>query len=88
MNDPPSFRNEPEADRLCILVAIGSLFAAAPASAQADLAAATTKLTLQSCGCIDDLPRLRRAVAAVDGALPATVAFEIDRISAYQIDEQ
>ena len=65
-----------------------AFLAAAPAFAQANPPAATTQLTLQSFGCIDHLPRLRRAVAAVDGASPATVAFEIDRTSAYQINEQ
>jgi hypothetical protein len=49
VKDLPSFRSEPETDRLtlCALVTIGSLLAAVPAFAQADLAAATTKLTLQ-----------------------------------------
>ena len=49
MNDLPSFRSEPETDRLtlCALISICCALAAAPAFAQADLAGATTKLTLQ-----------------------------------------
>jgi beta-glucanase (GH16 family) len=49
VNDLPSFRSEPETDRLtlCALIPICCALAAAPAFAQADLAGATTKLTLQ-----------------------------------------
>ena len=49
MNDLPSFRSEPETDRLtlCALISICCTFTAIPAFAQADLAGATTKLTLQ-----------------------------------------
>ena len=49
MNDLPSFRSEPETERLtlCALISICCAFAAVPAFAQADLAGATTKLTLQ-----------------------------------------
>ena len=48
MNDPLSSRSEPGTERLalCALVSIGCMFAG-PAFAQADLAGATAKLTLQ-----------------------------------------
>src|ERR1044071_2107625 len=49
VNDLPSFRSEPETERLTfpVLLTIGCLFTVAPAFAQADLAGATSKLTLQ-----------------------------------------
>jgi hypothetical protein len=49
VNDLPSFRSEPETERLtlCALISICCAFTAVPAFAQADLAGATTKLTLQ-----------------------------------------
>jgi beta-glucanase (GH16 family) len=49
VNDLLSSRSEPGTERLTLraLVSIGCMFAAVPAFAQADLAGATTKLTLQ-----------------------------------------
>ena len=49
MNDLPSFRSEPETDRLtlCALISICCAFAAVPAFARPISAGATTKLTLQ-----------------------------------------
>lgn len=73
MNDLPSCRNEPETDRLLLLalVWLGCLFAAVPAFAQADLAGATSKLTLQVATAI--LGEKCRRIEAPDPASLASV---------------
>jgi Glycosyl hydrolases family 16 len=74
VTDLPSFRSEPETDRLMLraLVSIGCLFAAVPAFAQADLAGATSKLTLQVATAI--LGEKCRRIEAPDPALLASVS--------------
>jgi hypothetical protein len=74
VNDLPSSRSEPEPDKLMLraLVSIGCLFGAVPAFAQADLAGATTKLTLQVATAI--LGEKCRRIEALDPASLASVS--------------
>jgi hypothetical protein len=74
VNDLPSFRSEPETDRLtlCALISICCALTAVPAFAQADLAGATTKLTLQVATAM--LGEKCRRIEARDAASLASVS--------------
>jgi len=74
VNNLPSCPSEPETDGLMLraLVSLGCLFAAVPAFAQADLAGATSKLTLQVATAV--LGEKCRRVDAPDPASLASVS--------------
>lgn len=89
MNDLPSDRGESEAAGLipCAAATVAALLGA-PAFAQADLAGATAKLSLQVA--TEMLGERSRRIEAPDAAAFASVSLHrtFDRISAYQIDER
>lgn len=106
VNDVPSYEGESETAglMLCAAATIGVLFAV-PAFAQADLAGATAKLSLQvatemlggRCRRVEAPSAAAFASVSLhrtfhddfdDGETPDMVAFEIEGISAYQIDER